>query len=420
MPSAVAVSTSTREYRFSVSPDLVRSFKDPHIEGLHIHHAYVQVRTFPHGKLPDEVNPRSHENPAGRVPSLIDESLKDHSKWFHILNRGLLVIAQKSWYDNKTQKFHILIDSPDEGGLADGATTDRVLAKAKQMATLADFESLTEREIPEHLKDAFVHIEVISGELGDMLVRLTGARNTSNQVKEFALENLGGGFDWLKEVIEQSEIRGHVRYRENDPQPVDVRTVLGLLTLFHPKWSEAAKEPVIGYTSKGSVLDYYRDPEWRVGFESLRPVVADILRLFDYVHVKFPDQYEKYKNSQGIGSKLGGRKEVKYANDKRKAFRLALTGQETRYLIPDGWLYPLLASFRMLLVFPKGGRGQVRWLTDPEAFYDKHGQELVADVVEQSESLGRNANATGKSRPLWNNLRKAMELHRMKLDRAED
>lgn len=417
MPSEIG--TSAREYRFSVPPDLIRSFKDPHIEGFHIHHAYVRVRTFPHGKLPDDVNPRSHENPSGRVPEQIQDSLKEHPKWFHILNRGLLVIAQKSWYDNKTQTFHVLINSPDEGGLGDGATTDRVLAKAKQMVTLADFETLTEGEIPDHLKDAFVHVEVISGDVGDMLVPLTGARNTSNQVKEFALENLGGGFDWLKDVIEGSEIRGRVRYRENDPQPVDIRTVLGLLTLFHPKWTETAKEPVIAYTSKGSILDYYRDKEWRAGFESLRPVVVEILRLFEYIHIHFPDQYEKYKNKQGIGSKLGARKEVRYANDKRKAFKLPLTGAQTRYLIPDGWLYPLLASFRMLLALPKGPRGQVKWLFNPEEFFDEHGHELVGDVVEQSESLGRNANATGKSRPLWNNLRKAMELHRLKLERSD-
>jgi hypothetical protein len=417
MPSANASQQSAHEYRFSVSPELIRSFKDPHIEGLHIHHAYVQARTFPHGKLPDDVNPRSHENPTGRVPEQIEDSLKEHPKWFHILNRGLLIVAQKAWYDNRSQTFHLLIGSPDEGGLGDGATTDRVLAKAKHMATLADFETLRDGEIPDHLKDAFVHVEVISGDVGDMLVKLTGARNTSNQVKEFALENLGGGFEWLKDVIEESDIRGRVRYRENDPQPVDIRTALALLTLFHPKWNEMSKEPVIAYTSKGAILDYYREAEWRTGFETLRPVVVEILRLFDYIHLKFPDQYEKYKNNQGIGSKLGARKEVRYANDKRKAFKLALTGAQTRYFIPDGWLYPLLGSFRMLLLFPKGPRGQVKWLTDPENFYDEHGHELVGDVVEQSESLGRNANATGKSRPLWNNLRKAMELHRMKLER---
>jgi hypothetical protein len=415
--ASVSTQDSSREYRFKVPPDNIRSFKDPHSAELHIHHAYVPVRSFAHGKLPDDVNPRSHEKLTGRVPEAIEESLKAQPKWFHNLNRGLLVIAQKAWYDNRSQMLHILINSPEEGGLADGATTDRVLAKAKNSVSSTDFESLAEGEIPEHLKDAFVHLEVISGEIGEMLVPLAGARNTSNQVKEFALENLGGGFDWLKETIESSELRGRVRYRENDPQPVDVRTVLGFLTLFHPKWTEAGKEPVIAYTSKGTILDYYREPEWRSGYESLRPVVVDILKLYDYVHVNFQVQYEKYKQSLGTGSKLGKRSEVRYSN--KRSFKLPLTGSTTKYFIPDGWLYPLLAAFRMLLEVPKAGRGQIKWLTDPQDFFDEHGREFVADVVEQSESLGSNPQSTGKSRPLWNNLKTKMELHRMKLERTK-
>src|SRR5580658_6774476 len=197
MPSETAVSVSAREYRFPVSPDLIRSLKDPNLEGVHIHHAYVRVGAFPHGKFPDDVNPRSHENPTGRIPKLIEESLGERPKWFHLLNRGLLVIAQKAWYDNRSQTFHVLIESAETGGLADGATTDRVLANAKKKVSLADFETLLEKEIPEQIKDSFVHVEVISGDVEEMLVPLTGARNTSNQVKEFALENLGGGFEWL-------------------------------------------------------------------------------------------------------------------------------------------------------------------------------------------------------------------------------
>jgi hypothetical protein len=405
-----------REFRFKVPPDNIRSLKDPHNEGLTIHHAYVQVRAFAHGKLPDNVNPRSHEKIAGRVPEAIEESLRDRSKWFHLLNRGLLVVAQKAWYDNRNQTFHILISSDDENGLADGATTDRVIAKVKNSISPAEFESLIENEIPAFLRDAFVHVEVISGEIGEMLVPLTGARNTSNQVKEFSLENLGGGFDWLKELLETSEFRGRIRYKENDPQPVDIRTVLGILTLFHDKWNEIGKEPLIAYTSKGSVLDYYRDDEWRTGFEALRPVVIDILGLYDYLHLKFPEQYEKYKDSLGTGSKLGARKEVRYVEG--RTHTLPLTGEKTKYLIPDGWLYPLAGAFRMLLEFPKGPRGQVKWITDPREFFDEYGHEFVADIVEQSENLGRNPNATGKSRPLWNNLRKSMELHRMKLKQA--
>lgn len=410
-----ASASDVREFRFKVPQEQIRSFRDPHSEELHIHHAYIPVCNFAHGKLPDDVNPRSHEKVAGRVPEKIEESLRDRAKWFHLLNRGLLVLAQKAWYDNKNQTFHILINSPSEGGLGDGATTDRVIAKVKNAVSAAEFENLQEAEIPDYLKNAYVHVEVISGDFGDMLVSLTGARNTSNQVKEFALENLGGGFNWLKNVLEDSEFRGRIRYKENDPEPVDVRTVLALLTLFHAKWNELGKEPVVAYTSKGQIIEYYRDKDWRPGYEALRPVVVDILKLYDHIHANFPEQYEKYKTQLGTGQKLGARKEVRYVNG--RAFKLDLSGRETKYFISDGWLYPLLASFRMLLAFPKG-KGQVKWVVDdPRDFYDAHGHEFVADVVEQSESLGRNPNATGKSRPLWNNLRTKMELHCLKLER---
>lgn len=73
----------------------------------------------------------------------------------------------------------------------------------------------------------------------------------------------------------------------------------------------------------------------------------------------------------------------------------------------------------MLLVFPANSRGRVIWLEDPKKFFDEHGWEFVGDVCDQSEALGSNPNATGKSRPLWNNLRTKMELHRMKFLASE-
>lgn len=404
-----------REYRFKVSQDCIRSFKDPHNPELQIHHVYLPIREFAHGLLPDDVNPRSHEKVSGRVPTLIETSLKEQPTWFHLLNRGELILAQRCWYENQTKTLHVVIDSPDEGGLADGATTDRVIAKAKREIA-EDLSKLPEGEIPGYLKSAHVHLEIISGNINDMLVTLTGARNTSNQVKEFALENLGGGFDWLKALIEESEFKGQIRYRENDPQPVDIRTVLGLLTLFHPKWNELGREPVVAFSSKGMVLDYFRDPDWKPGYETLKPVVLDVLRLHEFIQLEFQGQYNKYKGDSGASGKLGKRKEIRY-ND-GKFFTLALSKAQTKYLIPDGWLYPILASFRQLLVLPQNGTENVKWITDPQTFFTEHGYELVADVAEQSQSLGSNPGAVGKSRPLWNNLRKSMELHRMKIDRA--
>jgi len=69
----------------------------------------------------------------------------------------------------------------------------------------------------------------------------------------------------------------------------------------------------------------------------------------------------------------------------------------------------LLASFGILLEWPQGGKGRVKCSIDPFEYFDKHGAELVRDIVEQSEELGNNPNATGKSRMLWSGLRTKVE-----------
>lgn len=411
-----ATNAFPRVYRFSVSPDGVRTFKDPHNPDLQIYHVYIPIREFAHGLLPDDVNPRSHDDPGGRIATLIETTAKTNPKWLHLLNRGELILAQRCSYDNKSHHLSFVINSREEGGVADGATTDRVLARLKREVA-EDLASVPDDLLPAFLKEAYVHLEIIAGPIGEMLVPLTGARNTSNQVKEFALENLGGRFNWLKDIIESSEFKGQVKYRENDPEPVDIRTILGLLTLFHPRWNELHKEPVVAFTSKGQVLEYFRTDLWKPGYEMLKPVVLDILRLSEFIQTEFPAQYSKHKEDAGKIGRLGGRKEVRY--NKGKTFKLPLSQAEVEYGIPDGWLYPVLGAFRQLLGFPKDEKGKVKWITDAQTFFTQHGHELVANVVEQSWELGSNPGATGKSKTLWEALRNRMELYRLKMEQSE-
>jgi hypothetical protein len=158
------------------------------------------------------------------------------------------------------------------------------------------------------------------------------------------------------------------------------------------------------------VLEHFRDPEWKPGYEALRPVVLDILRLSEHIHLDFQPQYAKYKEENGKAAKLGNRKEIEY---RERGFTLPLSAAQTKYRIPDGWLYPILAAFRVLLDIPADG--DASWIADPQQFFDECGFELVGFVAEQSENLGRNPAAAGKSRNLWVQLRMVMELHKMKL-----
>jgi hypothetical protein len=138
---------------------------------------------------------------------------------------------------------------------------------------------------------------------------------------------------------------------------------------------------------------------------------VDILKLYDYVHVNFQTQYVKI---YGKGSRLGGRKEVRYIENIKRAKELPLTLSTTQYVLPDGWLYPLLAALRVLLHWPKGREKNVRWDVNPFEYFDEYGYELVGDIVEQSYDLGSNPNATGKSRMLWSGLRTKVENRRFR------
>lgn len=395
------------EYSVQTSPSTVRVFTDPHNSQLHIVHAYVPIRNFPNGQVSDDVNPRSHDKLPSRLAETIEDSLKEAPEYFHLLNRGILVLADRVNYNEATETLTFTVVDATQNGMADGATTDRVLARIK--SETPEFDKLKLENIPEYLQDSAVHVEIIAGDIDGMLVELAAARNTSVQVKEFALENLGGGFDWLKQAIDASEFKGRIRFRENDPEPVDVRGVLGLLTLFHPKWSQDKREPIIAYSSKGEVLENYRSDEWKPGYRALEPIAVDILRLYDHIQVNFQKAYEDYKLGIGSKSRLALRKEVQFKD--KGLYILPLSQQKTQFRVPDGWVYPILGAFRMLVKY----NGTVSWHLNPYEFFDQIGPSLVADVVEQSEAMGGNAAAAGKSRPLWNSLRKSVEMRRLNI-----
>jgi len=395
------------EYRLPVPQEYIRSIKNPHFDHISIIHAYIQAKDLPTGRIPDKINPRSHEamKMKSKVPQAIEGTMTDDPEYFHLLNRGCLILAKKAWYDNKEKVLHFIIQSDDEHGMVDGATTDRVLEELKKQVSNADFSTLTDEEIPECFKEAYVHLEIIAGDIdGELRIKLADARNTSLQVKEFSLEDLKDNFKWLKVVMEKSELRGRIRYRENEPAPVDVRTVLALLTLFHPNWSTKGSDPIIAYTGKGAILDRYKDKDWSAGYEKLSSVVIDILKLYDYIHVNFQAQYQK---AFGDGSKLGRKREVRYIKPERPAKELSITNSETRYVLPDGWLYPLLGAFRVLI--DGATTGKAKWIVDPFDFFDKFGAHLVPTIVETSLELGSNPNAVGKSKRVWEALRDKVE-----------
>jgi hypothetical protein len=301
--------------------------------------------------------------------------------------------------------------------LADGATTDAVLAKVQtELArTLtekkdADYKSFIEslggngdvyEKLPEVLKSGRIHLEVWTG-LQDRtrIADLVEGRNTSRQVRGWSMADFRQEYDWLKDILEddKSEFKGKIGYEENSGKNITVLDVLSIVTLFHPEFDKrdagGERAPVIAYANKGRMDTRLQDKDVLEGYKRLTPLIPDILRLHDYIYANFDKAYEAGRPKARLGRRQGV---TSYVNEP-KPYKLDLTGMDSMFKIPAGFIFPLLASLRALVVY----RGdKVGWKTDPFAFFDKYGSILVAELMEQVEGQGGNPNVAGKRKLVY-------------------
>lgn len=374
---------------------------------ISIYHLYPTLADWVGKEVPDEVNPRSHEEDCLKtsVARDIETTLREWPKDFLLANRGGTVLVKSLGFDANTGLVELLIEDEDLHGLADGATTDAVAAVVQAIeAKGKPFRALKKEEIPTFLREARIHVEVIVGiDNRERIGRLVRGRNTSRQVKPWSLSDFAGEFDWIRDILDRPHgpFAGEIGYEENAGRDVTVLDVLSLLTLFHSEFDQKGsgrKAPTVAYSSKGRMDARLKDPKLQAGYKALSPIVEDILRLHDHVYAGFE---AAYKAAYGSGARLGRKHGVETRKNSNPLV-LTLTGAHSNYVIPGGFIFPVLASLRALVEYNE--KGQARWKTDPSHFFDRHGADLVAGLIEQVDLLGGNPNAAGKKKPVYTTL----------------
>jgi hypothetical protein len=357
--------------------------------------------------IPDGVNPRSHEPECLRSPvaKAMEQTIVEKSEDFVFANRGSTIVAEKVDFDPKTGNVEIHITDPENQGLADGATTDAVIAKVQtQLAREilerkdASYVDLLQsgKKIPEILANARLHLEVIVG-LDDRarLANLVQGRNTSRQVRGWSMSDFRGEFEWIKDIVEAagSPFIGKIGYEENSGKDITILDILSIITLFHPEFDDTdegqERAPVIAYANKGRMDSRLADDKLRAGYKELAPLVVDILKLHDYVYQNFEQAYDAVF---GVRAKLGRREGVE-SRLMGEPYELPLTGLKSNYVLPAGFIFPVLASLRAL-VYRRAGK--IAWRRDPFEFFTKHGKKLVGELMDQVDAHGGNPNVVGK------------------------
>lgn len=337
-----------------------------------------------------ETNPREQKMTTN-VAKAISSSLQENIN-FHELNRGILLSAESVGYDNQKKQVAIVLSDPAVHGNIDGGHTLRAVLEAQKSGTVS-----TER---------YVFMEIFTGL--DSPVELAAARNTSVQVDLKSIEELKDSFDVIKDCFAELPFANRIAYKMNehynDPsvEPIDVREIITILNIFnqgiYPIRNNDGRladlQPVQCYTGKEASLKRFlnlgKERRERI-ITNMHPIIKDIFDLWDDIECNFSSMAIR------AGKRYGTRKYARY-DDNNSVGNAAFSQNELLYIVPKGLLYPLVGSFRSLVVV---NDNKYSWVKPPREVWNKLGPQLVTIVLDEKaetpDSLGKNTN-------LWSNL----------------
>lgn len=368
---------------FSFRTFAARRIPDPNFKktlNAERHIFLVPASSLPEG-LPYDPNAR-RPNIRKRVYSDVVNSLLNNDGepgTFHLKNKGIVIIAD-SVRQLSDDKYVVKLRKGQ--GILDGGHTYHLI-----MENAAD--------VPD---DQYVTVEVRTGIPDKWIAEISGGLNTSVQVQDMSLDNLKGDFKWLKSVLRGQRYYKKIAWRENDPGEYDARDIVSMLFAFNITLfpNDRDEHPVAAYEKKSQALKAFEeDPE---SFKELKPIVKDILRLRDTI----AEEARSLWNSETRGN-AGA---LAFMEKKGKGeWSFMFTGKSSEYRLYDGALYPILAAFRWYVC--RDSNGKVEWRGGYDAVVEAWratATELLRSTLNQSNEVGRNPNAVGKSRNHWANL----------------
>jgi len=318
------------------------------------------------------------------VSKKIGETLTENWRDFHLLNRGVVVVAKSVEYDNKSQRARLVLDETEEEkrlfGILDGGNTN---------ARINMWREVLEGEDEVRTREAFVNMQVLvphlkgaepTSEMLDLLNDIKEARNTSVQVKSKSLADARRHFDSLKSVLQDEPYFQEISWHEGQGGSIDALQIVTFLMMYYPTFCRSAEggEPSNAYGHKERCLDAFleyaeKEPD---ELEKWIRILPEAIRLFDAMQVSFPEHY---------GGRFGRITEVQIYDERRyergnKKYRKTpnksvFLGVRMKYSYPVGWLYPLFAAFRVLAGPEKSGQ-EIVWKKQAIEFWQIHGQEI--------------------------------------------
>lgn len=379
-------------------------------------------------------------NPRGRklrspVMDALEDTWNENPHEFYRVNRGIVISADSVSWDKASKTVELVFTHTDKHGVIDGAhslakVVDELIPKSygptdeleEEEDDDTDDDSSLEGQRPE--PDRYLSCEVWVGLEKPEVVRLTSGRNTSRMVPPFAISNLRGDFEIVKEALVRAnkEYAKKVAFKPNEHmepigeddepayKPIYALDILQLMMCMDITNYSDTDHPIEAYKNAGYIPKFW-DPNYDQNrlaeYKKMIPILGDLLELYDCLREKVPDVYDNRETHLKIPRRwnklLAGKKGRVDKAKREPLYYLDPAGERKTYKAPTALFYPMICAFRAALVV-KGDHYEWHGKKKPTAWPDNQFQDACLGLGVTIASLARkkdSLHAVGRDEGVW-------------------
>jgi hypothetical protein len=337
-----------------------------------------------------KVNPRVPKRTrgllSGPVPKAILETLRESPEEMALKNVGIYILADTVEHTRGRGGVGLLtvtLTDQDRHGIVNGGHTFAAIREAIDTAE-DDGQMAT-------LSQAFVRLHVLQGIPESMVAEMAEGLNRSKQVQDPSLENLRGHFDAIKQVMAQHAGHQAIAYHEGGEGDVYIAEILSLIEIFNIERYPKDEHPYGLYAHQARGVHEFAE-DFEANPSPAQLVISrlpEILQLADMIRRDAPEEAKDRVGFQIGRMKVGEGKKTRVASSE---VTLHFLGETTKYRLPNGWLYPMLAAFRANVVWDLR-KAKFEWRVPNE--------EILANCLADLVSVCVNEHRNNNQKPEW-------------------
>ena len=385
---------SPSSFQFALSTDEYRALPIPGYADAKAGTCFVKVTDLP-VKLDDwmRVNPRVPKRNAdgvvsGPVIKGIRETLSVRPSRMVVMNQGIFLLVESAEFTKgqggRGQLLITLSDLERHGLVNGGHTYAAIRAEIEETENMGDGDEAGARR--HALDHAFVRVHILQGVDSSLVPEIAEGLNTSKQVDDASLANLAKKYQSIQEAMKGKPGANEIGYLQNSNKELYITEVITILELFNCQRFNDIKHPSTLYRYPKKALDFFlqdldNEPS---AMGLLVPHTYEFLKLADDIKYAIPKACDNLGYQFGR-TKAGGR--ARAGSPANRGTSLPFNGKTMDYNVTNGWLFPLLASFRANIRWNLDG-SQCEWRVPLDELLPKVIDAIVGVCVQARKGEG--------------------------------